>query len=40
MAEQLSDELLAFETDHVWISKNMPSLLAKFGDQWIAVKGG
>lgn len=40
MAEQLSDELLTFEIDHVWINENMRSLLAKYSDQWIAVKAG
>ena len=40
MKEQLTNELLAFEADHVWINKNLDSLLEKYADQWIAVKTG
>jgi hypothetical protein len=36
--EQLTSALLAFEADHVWVSENLPRLLAQYADQWIAVK--
>ena len=38
MKEQLTAELLAFTADHVWVSENLPTLLAQYADQWIAVK--
>ena len=38
MKEQLTDELLAFEADHVWISENLEALLEQYADQWIGVK--
>jgi len=40
MKEQLANELLAFEADHVWINKNLETLLEEYADQWIAVKNG
>ncbi len=40
MKEQLANELLAFEADHVWINKNLETLLEQYADQWIAVKNG
>jgi hypothetical protein len=40
MTEMLSNELLAFESDHAWINDNLNTLLPKYSDQWIAVKGG
>jgi len=40
MKSQLTNELLAFESDHVWISENLEMLLEQYADQWIAVKDG
>jgi hypothetical protein len=40
METRLSNGLITFETDHVWVSKNMGILLEKYPDQWIAVKNG
>ena len=39
MAERLSNEILVFESDHVWINQNLDKLLVRYSDQWIAVKG-
>jgi hypothetical protein len=38
MNSQLTNKLLAFEADHVWVSQNMKTLLELYPDQWIAVK--
>ena len=38
MKEQLSDELLEFEADHVWINENLEALLERYTDQWIGVR--
>lgn len=38
MAEQLSKEILAFESDHIWVHENFDDLLKKYQDQWIGVK--
>ncbi len=38
MKEQLTDELLEFEADHVWINENLEALLERYTDQWIGVK--
>jgi hypothetical protein len=40
MKEQLTDALLAFEADHVWVNENLETLLEQYADQWIAVKNG
>jgi len=40
METRLSNGLITFEADHVWVSKNMGTLLEKYADQWIAVKNG
>ena len=40
MNSQLTNELLAFEADHVWISKNLKTLLEQYAEQWVAVKDG
>lgn len=40
MKEQLTDELLAFEADHVWINQNLEALLGQYADQWVGVKNG
>ncbi len=40
MNNRLTDELLAFEADHVWVSGNLETLLKRYTDQWIAVKDG
>jgi len=40
MSEQRTDKLLAFEADHVWVNKNIGTLLEKYSDQWIAVENG
>jgi len=40
MNGQLTNELFAFEDDHVWVSKNLDTLLEQYADQWIAVKNG
>ncbi len=38
MNSRLTNELLAFEGDHVWISENLKTLLEQYAEQWIAVK--
>lgn len=38
MADQLSKEILAFESDHIWVHKNFDDLLKDYQDQWIGVK--
>ena len=40
MDKQLTDELFAFEADHVWVNENLNTLLEQYADQWIAVKHG
>ncbi len=40
MDDQLTSQLLAFEDDHVWISKNLRNLLKQYANQWVAVKDG
>jgi len=40
MNGQFTNELLAFEDDHVWVNKNLETLLEQYADQWIAVKNG
>jgi hypothetical protein len=40
MNNQLVNELLAFEADHVWVNENLGMLLEQYADQWIAVKNG
>ena len=40
MHEQLTDELLAYEADYLWINENIDILLEKYLNQWIAVKSG
>lgn len=40
MKEQLTNELLAFEADHLWVNENLGTLLEQYPDQWIAVKNG
>ena len=38
MAEQLTKEILAFESDHIWVHENFDDLFEKYHDQWIGVK--
>jgi len=38
MRSQLTKEILAFESDHIWVHENFDDLLKKYPDQWIAVK--
>ncbi len=38
MNDQLTNQLIAFEDDYVWISENMKTLLKRYANQWIAVK--
>ena len=38
MNSRLTNELLAFEADHVWINENLKTLLEQYAEQWIAVK--
>lgn len=40
MKKQLSNELLAFEADHIWVNENLKTLLEQYTEQWIAVKNG
>lgn len=40
MNERLTDELRAFEADHVWVNENLVALLEQYADQWVAVKNG
>ena len=40
MNSQLTNQLLAFEADHIWVSENLETLLEQYVDQWIAVKDG
>ena len=38
MAEQLTKEILAFESDYIWVHENFEVLVKKYAEQWIAVK--
>lgn len=38
MTDQLTKEILAFESDHIWVDENFNDLLKKYQDQWIDVK--
>jgi len=38
MNDQLTNDIRAFEADHVWINENLETLLEQYADQWIAVK--
>ena len=38
MNTRLTEELIAFSNDHLWIKNNFNSLLKKYSNQWIAVK--
>lgn len=40
MNSQLTDKLLAFEADYVWINENLETLLEQYAEQWIAVENG
>ena len=40
MPNELTNALLAFEADHVWINETRETLLRQYPDQWIAVKDG
>lgn len=40
MNNQLTNMLLSFEADHVWVNENLQTLLDKYTEQWIAVKNG
>lgn len=40
MNAQLTNLLLSFEADHLWVNKNLEKLLERYADQWIAVKNG
>jgi len=37
MANRLTKEILAFESDHLWIQESFDDLLKKYQDQWIGV---
>ena len=38
--KQLSNEILAFDADHQWVSENLAMLQQQYAEQWIAVKSG
>lgn len=38
MGNQLSKEILAFESDHIWVHDNFDNLLKDYPEQWIGVK--
>jgi hypothetical protein len=40
MKKELTNELLAFESDHAWVSENLKTLIRQYTDQWIGVKNG
>jgi hypothetical protein len=40
MDENITQQLLDFENEHIWINENLPTLLGQYAGQWIAVKGG
>jgi hypothetical protein len=40
MEKELTNELLSFEADHIWVNKNIDTLLERYSDQWIGVKSG
>ncbi len=40
MSENIPQQLLDFENEHIWINDNLPTLLGQYAGQWIAVKGG
>lgn len=37
MTEKLTQMLLAFESEHIWINENRETLLERYADLWIAV---
>ena len=39
MSNQLTKDLLVFQADHVRINDKVGTLLDRYADQWIAVKG-
>ncbi len=40
MNNPMTNVLLAFEADRMWINENLETLLGQYADQWIAVKNG
>lgn len=40
MSDRLTNELRAFEEDHIWVNEHLELLLSQYNEQWIAVKGG
>ncbi len=40
METQLTQKLLSFASDHLWIYENRETLLRRYADQWIGVKSG
>ncbi len=38
MTDQLTKEILAFESDHIWIDENFDNLLKEYQYQWIGAK--
>jgi predicted transcriptional regulator len=38
LKKELTNELHAFEADHVWVNQNRETLLRQYTDQWIGVK--
>lgn len=40
MKGQLTNALISFEADHLWVNENREALLERYAEQWIAVKNG
>ena len=40
METQLTQKLLSFASDHLWIHENRDVLLRQYSNQWIGVKSG
>ena len=40
MKEEMSNELLAFEADYMWMNENRETLLEQYAQQWTAAKNG
>lgn len=38
--QQFTQQLRAFEEDHMWINRNLELLLSQYPEQWIAVERG
>jgi hypothetical protein len=40
MKANLQEQVLQFQADHAWVDQHWEMLLARYPDQWIAVRNG